>query len=497
MKPTAPLGRYHTIIKQRVASKHSTVIPVLYLRGDCGLFVMWSLVDYFVTFSSKSSTWQQNVARSVGLFYDYAQARKSDIESKEKILKYFVRDLRFGTVGVETHSDPTGLYWAPSSLNVVKRLIGSLKTFISWVEIEQKENAGLSTFIRKCDTYEDVTIKALIAGRSIAKFSIMEHIKDPKNIARELTEKQLVFGYSLGSDPLNSLSSIREYKRFPTELIAPMLEYGFIKNNASDDPFEREDITAKMIFILLVHCGLRRSEPLHLWVCDVNPLADTGCRVTLYHPSFAPTKIHGEHSDRKLYLLKRNLRPRNDNYNNKSYKAGWKNLAVDTKQFSADVFFIHESSQAIFGELYILYLNRYRKSLMQKYINNNGTDHPFLFVSSGRDQNTGKSYEGSPYSMAAFEKAYNKALDRIEIRLNRIIPRGKESHMNPHCLRHHYAKAMSEAGVEDQVIQKALHHRTINSQEAYKGISSDQVREALSIYSVSTPAFSRSKRPRD
>ncbi|ASG04266.1 site-specific integrase [Vibrio anguillarum] len=492
MKKSAPIARSHIVVKQRTTGRHSTAIPVLYLETDNGLAVMWSLVDYLTTFATKGDSWKRNTARAVGLFYDYTLARLSEDSPKKKILKEFVRDLRFGTIDPETHIDTTGLYWAPSGLRVSKRLSGCLESFILWVECEQKENSGLSTYIEQCDKGERLTLKGLHAGYSIAKFSMMEHVKDPKNIARKLLQKKLRFGYHFGHDPSSSLAGSYEYKSFPTELIAPIIEYGFIKDEHATDPFKREDITAKMIFLLLVHGGLRKGEPLHLWVSDVIILIDNECRVTLRHPSLAPTKIIGETCDRNTYLLQRNLRPRDDDYNSKSYKVGWKELDIDKTEFSADVFWIHESSQKMFGVLYTLYLNHYRGPLMEKYINNHGTDHPFLFVSTGINNATGESYEGAPYSQRAFENAYNKALDRVEKHLNLRIPRGKDAHLNPHCLRHHFAYALDQAGVPAKIIQKCLHHRTINSQEAYKGISSDQVRASLSNYSITDPAYTNS-----
>ena len=105
-------------------------------------------------------------------------------------------------------------------------------------------------------------------------------------------------------------------------------------------------------------------------------------------------------------------------------------------------------------------------------------------MSSGHDRGSVKSYAGSPYSMAAYEYAFDKALDRLERHLGRMIQRGRDFGMNPHSLRHNYAKAMTEVGVSATIIQETMHHRTINAQEGYKQLSPDRVQAILAKHSI-------------
>ena len=101
-----------------------------------------------------------------------------------------------------------------------------------------------------------------------------------------------------------------------------MIEFGFIKDESAVLPEDREDLTAKMITLLTIFGGLRVSEPFHIWFNDVVPQTDDSCKVFLRHPAEAYTEIAGEKNiHRKTYLAQRNLRPRNDNNNSKSYKA--------------------------------------------------------------------------------------------------------------------------------------------------------------------------------
>lgn len=121
---------------------------------------------------------------------------------------------------------------------------------------------------------------------------------------------------------------------------------------------------------------------------------------------------------------------------------------------------------------------------MKIFRENYSFEHPFLFVSSGINQRTGESFEGAPYSMSSYDKSFSKALDRLELKLNKPIPRGRGGSINPHALRHHYAKVMAEAGVPPKVIQSCLHHRAINSQEAYKGLSPEKISKILEGYKI-------------
>ncbi|MEZ9438002.1 site-specific integrase [Vibrio atlanticus] len=303
-------------------------------------------------------------------------------------------------------------------------------------------------------------------------------------MAGQLSQSKFALGYEFEDDPKNYVNAQRENKAFPKELIAPLLQFGFVKKPLAENPFEREDITAKMVTILLLYGGLRKSEPLHLWFNDVIPYSDFQCQAKLYHPRLARTHLFGEkQKTREEYLKERHMRPRSDKANPKSLKAHWKALSVDKSTYHADIFFLHPSAEAMFVTLYQIYLP-YRSKLMEEYVKNKGHNHPFLFVSNGIDQQTGESYVGAPYSQSSFGKSYDKAIKRLEQHLDMRIERGKGSALNLHSLRHFYAQALTDAGVDKKVIQKCMHHRTINAQNAYQGMSSQKIQELLASYSL-------------
>ncbi|MDF5024921.1 site-specific integrase [Vibrio parahaemolyticus] len=486
MNEFAPIGRYHFIVKQKVGTVPATAFPVLYLESNDGFTVMWSLVHYFLAHTSRSDTWMRDTARAVGLFYDYCTACNITSVNQRTQLRKFMFSLENGTIDTN-EKDPTGLYWSPTGLTKAKRLIGSLSKFIYWVNQEESLSNGSTTFVAPTKNSEKLTLSLLKTAKKVISNSFMEHAKDPTLIAEKLLLARETFGYEFEDDPKAYINAQREVKSFPHELIAPLFEYGFVKNPLATKPFEREDITAKMITLLLLFGGLRKSEPFHLWYNDVTPLLEFKCQVTLYHPSVAKTNLIGEKDKtRKHYLKERGLLPRHDKANPKSLKAGWKKLAVDKTSYHADVHWLHSSAEAIFSSLYPHYL-AYRSKLMETYEELHGHDYPFLFVSIGEDRNTGESYVGAPYSISQFMKSYNKALDRLELHLGFKIHRGREAATNPHSHRHCYVEALKEMGVNPKIIQKCLHQRTIKAQEAYQGISYQKIQETLSKYSPSLP----------
>ncbi len=486
MKEFAPAGRYHFVVKQEVATLPATAFPTLYLESKSGYEIMWSLVRYFLAYPSRSETWMRETARATGLFYDYCTACRENTVDQRTLLRNFMSSLENGTID-NNENDATGLYWAPTGVYKAKRLRSSLSRFIDWVIADERDAKSMAAFPPPVNQNEKLTLSLLKSAQKIIGRSYMAHTKDRNTVAESLMKSRETFGYEFEDDPKVYFNAESEAKSFPIELVAPLMEYGFVKNPLATNHFEREDITAKMITLLLLFGGMRKSEPLHLWFNDVTPTDNFKCQVKLYHPSLSKTNLIGERSKtRKHYLKERGMLPRHKPSNSKSLKAGWKKLAVDKTSYHADMFWLHQSAEAMFSSMYPMYLT-YRSKLMETYQKTHGHDHPFLFVSTGIDNRTGESYVGAPYSISQFDKSFKKSLDRLESHMGIKIPRGRDAAMNPHSLRHFFVQALEDLRIDPKIIQKCLRHRTINSQEAYKGITSQKVRETLSHYSIGSP----------
>ena len=409
----------------------------------------------------------RNYARAIGLFWDYCIATKdlpfwNDRHAHRKVIRHFALALFRGTIDTVSHEDDTRLYWPPSSLSTAKRLVSALTDFTYWCH---DEGVVDSTIVKKArPTDESSTLSFLYTARFVKNVSFLSHMKRVANISGALHARKREEFVDLGT-PARSNFDTDEAVAFPEEYISPLLSHGFSLDECADKPEEREDMAAKMIALLLLFGGTRKSEPFHLWFNDIIPSSDGGCKIFIRHPSEALTYIHGhENETRRAYLAARNLTPRNEAIT-KSYRAGWKNLKVD-RAYNAPVFINHSGAERLFREMYLCYL-RYRESLMRVRASKGLPDHPFLFVSSGIDQRTGNDYSGEPYSRASFDKAWERALKRTEKHLGIMIPRGKYAGTTPHGGRHFYGSSLSSNGVDKKVIQTCLRQRSLLSQDVY------------------------------
>jgi len=478
-------GRHHVVLIHRVQNADGMAMPVLWLFTDGKPQVFQPLIDYLQDRKSMKLNWQRRAARSLGLFYDFSKSfmfdENSTIRNRHSAtLSAFIDALQRGTIpskGV----DKTRLYWAPMSATMVADTARHLDQFLEYVSDllgELRDDHPLKALRdafggRPSDGA--TMMRFLITSKRLHSRSFLKHLKDDVAGARDQERRSR---RSLGLE--KKATGYRSVKSMPLQLVTDLLMYGFVKDENASSLFEREDISAKMIFILLVGAGLRASEPLHMWFNDVTFPAIKGemrCIPALRHPSQAPTFIEGETSNRMQYLKQRELLPRNK-ATGKSMYVGWKDLATDENTKSTEVYFIHEGLEQLFASYYQYYLNVRRQLVSWRKARGEG-DHPFLFVSNGEDRAAGKSYVGSPYSQKAFRDAFERALTRVEARTGQSICRGKNHGTTPHALRHAYAMMLVRAGAPQKLIQKALHHRSILSQSVYTQPEWEDVSTAL------------------
>nr|WP_282582710.1 tyrosine-type recombinase/integrase [Pseudomonas umsongensis] len=81
--------------------------------------------------------------------------------------------------------------------------------------------------------------------------------------------------------------------------------------------------------------------------------------------------------------------------------------------------------------------------------------HPFLFVSQ-KDE-----VAGDPYTVASYRQAHAKAVKRIG------LTAGKDYGTTPHGHRHAYGQLLTNAKVDPQLIQRCLHHKSLESQQVH------------------------------
>ncbi|CUK02027.1 hypothetical protein RUE5091_02324 [Ruegeria denitrificans] len=267
-------GRHHAVLIHRTENKSHPITPVLWLFNDKRPKVFHLLFDYFVDNQSKSLGWKRRAARAIGLFFDFCSVYEFDNANSIRNVhsatcKAFIRAIQRGTIP-HNGVDPTGLCWVPMSPNVVCELARHLEQFIEGV-LGNLESLGSDhplkplarTFSSK-PRNEGEFVCFLVSAKRRHEKCFLRHLKDDAKEAERLRKSSRE---SLGLDKL--ASGRRSVKHMDPQLIVNMLEFGFVKNETADSLFDREDVTAKMIFLLLMGAGLRLSEPLQLWFNDV------------------------------------------------------------------------------------------------------------------------------------------------------------------------------------------------------------------------------------
>lgn len=477
-------GRNHIVLLHRI-EKTGRAMPILWLFENDYPKIFQPLIDYFQDHSSRGLNWQRQAARALGLFYDFSRSFEFDEEKSIRnrhaaTISAFIQELQQGSIPL-TGVDYTGLYWPAMSVRTVAEVARHLDLFVGYScdGIGALKDGHPLKDLQKAFQGPPVDgasmMKFLIIAKRIHSRSFLKHLKNDATGAEK--QRQLSRGM-LGIE--RKAAGFRSIKVMPFQLAADLLRYGFERDRAASNIFEREDVTAKMIYILLLGGGLRRSEPLHMWFNDVTFPQITGitkCIPLLRHPSQALTFIEGEAVSRLSYLKQRGLLPRHM-ATDKSLHSGWKELAVDESSKSVEVYFIHEGLEQQFAEYYHYYLNFRRELVGLRKARGEG-DHPFLFVSAGEDRASGQSLIGSPYSYSAFGKAFERALARVERRTGKLIRRGRCYGATPHATRHVYGQILTKIGAPQKAIQRAMHHRSILSQEVYTEPEWEEVCMAL------------------
>ena len=457
-RDNAPDCRYHTLY---LLNDHQAPLP------------FEPLLDYFhFTGRSKGLAWQKEVAYSLGLFIDYIAA--NDKLSKSKpiaiqpstpavvvLFSNFARALTQGTIGMDG-IDPLGLYWEPKTVLRASKLISNVTLFSDWAA-EKLGTTPVNPW-RNATYAERMAHMRLIDHRK--PHQLLGYLTTPKTKSEWSSQSRTV-----SADRRSPMSLPKEPKIFPAGRMMDLLLKGFALPKAIDsNPIhERISLHNAMIAVLMHGGGLRESEPFHLYVSDVgiDPHNPRSATVRLYHPTdgMAPLDfvdpITGKRiaANRATYLAQKfKLEPRNEVAGR--FTAGWKDLLLtDPKEKYAQVHWF----PSIWGEVFL--------SLFKAYIfhcRKRANSHPYLFVSA----KTG--YAGDPYTIDSFRQAHAIACQRIGLESS------KDAGTTPHGHRHAYGHALSGAGLNEMIIQRAMHHKSIHSQRVYTAPTASEMFQALS-----------------
>lgn len=441
-------------------------IHVLYtISADGGTPVaVRQLAEYFIEHGrTRSPSWQRDVARAVGLFIDFIKANEAVFQGQDdrpQVLALFAEALVGGTINL-SGDDPSGLYWEPRSHSRATALLNAVTTFSDWL-------------VNRYDTTPINPWRAASASEQMAYWRRFDKRRTYALLAHTYGKEEAIarakLVRSVGIRRKATTSHGADVKHFPEDHIWPLLKDGFVQHGKGKaiSIHERINIRDALITILMHGGGLRESEPFHLYVSDVfvDPKNPQNAQVRLYHPECgkAPddyiNPLTGKYieADREEYLrVKWRTEPRNLSAGR--LHAGWKDLKLTNGR---DNYALVHWFPSYWGEVFLSLFKTYITQLRSRYCN-----HPFLFVSH-KD-----NVAGDPYTVDAFRQAHGKAVSRIG-----LIP-GKLYGTTPHGHRHAYAQHLTDAGLPDQIIQAALHHKSPESQQVYKEPPAEKVNKAL------------------
>lgn len=443
---------HHVTVKQLVKLKSGVVESyiILYIKPkDTEKPLLFrELLNYFEMNGGHSQSWQRQVARAVGLFYDFCVEKVPLYKNDNNItdtLRGFIQCSLSGDIG---------LGWVPTKANAVKRYVGFIMEFSRYLELD-------GTFYHSAaQTHKEYFYRA----RMMRGNSLLGHVTNVNKVAARLqaTSTDHIFKFSKNTDT----TKVR-VKIFPRELIAPLINKSFKLANGE------ENIGAKLLTILMLFGGMRNSEPFHLWFNDFNIYPTTGTlEILLHHPSDSACNIPPyKKKTRYNYLIERGMLPRNNNKNSNSLYAGWKNLALDNN-FTTSIRLIHYDAEKLFLKLYKIYIQQ-RQAAMFTYNKKHGNEHPFFFVKMGNTDDI-----GAPLSMHAYIKYLKAACIRLR-KAGYDVTYGAEYGFTPHAMRHWFASALEGVETPKKVIQELMNHRSILSQEVYKSSTKESINSVL------------------
>ncbi len=433
----------HIMVRYKVVRDNTGIasdIPVILTEFG----PLMPLVEYVIKhLHVVSESTLSKLMQAVGLLLEYIEANYDCYDDSQSLFEGFVQRLYTGTVG-EDGQDPSGLYWNGRTPQVVRAIVGQITKFSDWMN----QNQGT----RPLNPWREATRSeerlAWAAWHHKRHRAFLAHTWDRESASMAMTRARNAL---LKQTPVIDHDTV---KCFPEARISDLLFKGFIVPGKKKSPRIEERLNLRNILItMLMHYGgLRISEVFHLYVHDVmpDPLNPSRAFVRVFHPSLGQAPLdwidaHGkpQKCNREMYLRgKWGMLPRNKYPSTHAWHAGWKGNALDSKNYSMDVNWFPSWAGEVFWKLWVFYMAQ-RASLEG--------DHPFAFV----------TLKGKPYSIDAFEDAHSSAVRRIGMTPAKALGTSDHGH------RHAYGQRLTDAGIDPILRQKALHHKSIESQVVY------------------------------
>lgn len=463
-----PRGLHHLTIWRKVEGSFRPEVPVLYVRNANTepMEPMLRLLDYIKAHPGMSVTWLLYRCRAFGAFVDFVKqngdrytamaSHRSRRSLHRTVVREFITAMIKGTVqtGGDGIEDATGLYWLPAGLAEVKRRLEALRDVASWLDTEGHGDTLANAALPEIPSDPSGALDFLYTAQVTRRISLLDYLSPFKKTAPKRTRD--AFGRKGSSNaPIFS---------FPKSYIVPLLERGFVSSHRRN----REDPTTRLLSMFMFLGSIRGSEGLHVWLSDVQ-FVDGEAVLFLYHPADSMVTGSGGHSvTRRMYLMEHfGRRPRCD-FLKGPEAAGWKGVKGDLNGATVHWLPIPGIGKAI-GNAVRSYVHNVRAPAMRIRKSLGLPDHPYLLVSTGDVIGASVGAVGDPYSMSAFQAAWERAVERLRRETDDpTLEVAKRNGTTPHGSRHFYATTLRMAGLDRAYLQACLHHINPFSLLAYE-----------------------------
>ncbi|PMO79227.1 gamma-mobile-trio recombinase GmtY [Vibrio breoganii] len=423
-------------LKRRVSYKASAAslshnLPAIFT--DSGLLI--SHLRYLYSNRGKSPSWMERNTFAVELLLKFIDHQVTKFSTATELLKAFVEALQFGTI--ENGVDDSGLFWSPRRNEDVNVLLHHITDYCDYLDSVHGTGLPKLNPLRKA-SYAEERIRWCAYYRRQAR-CFLNHLNQPSR--NEFSLSRAMRG------PERHFIDIEAVYRFPEARIEDLFHHGFV--TASGEP----DYGSQLILMLMHFGGLRLSECFHIYIGDISIDPQSGAAlISIYHPSDGKSPDERFTNRREYLAYKFQLNPRNEYPRSHRLYAGWKGPLLTNRNLSFDVMF-YPTSTAIEFTL-----------LLQKYLSiKPASESPFLFVSS----------KGSPESKKNFIQKYKRAVRRIGLESLKLLG------TTPHAHRHSYGYRLSQNGLSQLEIQKAMHHKSPDSCLVYLRPQDTDVRSLM------------------
>lgn len=464
---------HHAIAIQRIPNVPGLAVPVLWLsegsdEASSVLRPLRSLIDYHRAHSSRSMTWMKASARGLGLLFDYLvthrpwNAEPNDTQAyhdvSSAIRNQFLTHLLRGTIE-RNGSDDTGLMWLPRTSSAVIAMTRAIDAYVAWVNDKDVDALTRNERIQWDANPNTYNMQNFLFGEQIKRhLRLLSHLTS-------LTRRRSPGQWDARRGHAVPSRASRGHKRFPLPLLGHYLTLASTPCSSTPNDTPETDYTFVLASMLCALTGTRQSEPLHIWVNDVQ-LVNGTLFLLLEHPAIST--VH----DSTLGLITRahylrihsNMNPRH--LEDGRFHSGFKGIRLFEKTFAPLYVIPIPGARELLHKTILHYIGNVRPVLMRQRRLMGKPDHPFLLVSRG-----GKTEEhtsaGDPYTYSCFRQSHRRTISRL--RAKGVLDESSFT-SNQYSLRgfrHMYGGYLEDIKTPPRVITECLHHGSPLSQLAY------------------------------